>query len=114
MNYTNNKTPNKINLKNRRSKIAILFSALGIALPISLFATSCAATTYPYGITGSEYTIKYDNQKAVIVSRGGGIKEYKVGNKDITVPYKDGVVPSQFENQMIAPFNNRIPDGEYT
>jgi aldose 1-epimerase len=71
--------------------------------------TSVAAAT-----SGAQWTIEADGHRAVVVEVGGVLRSYSVGGR----PVLDGFEPDEFSpasaGQILAPWPNRIRDGQYT
>lgn len=64
--------------------------------------------------SGAQWTIAADGQEAVVVEVGGGLRAYRAGG----VPYVDGYGEDELcvgsAGQVLAPWPNRIRDGQYT
>ena len=77
-------------------------------------ASPDSATTLADHPSGAQWTIAADGHEAVVVQVGGGLRQYRAGGLD----YLDGFGPQEIcpgsAGQVLAPWPNRIRDGEYT
>jgi aldose 1-epimerase len=64
--------------------------------------------------SGRQWTIESDDHRAAVVEVGGGIRMYQYQGRD----YLDGYGPEEIApctaGQILAPWPNRLGDGEYT
>jgi aldose 1-epimerase len=65
-------------------------------------------------LSGQQWTIAAGGHEAVLVEVGGGLRTYRVAGAEIT----DGYAPDELcpagAGQILAPWPNRIRDGQYT
>lgn len=65
-------------------------------------------------LTGLQYRLSAGDHEATIVEVGAGLREYRVGGVDVTVPYGEDVLPPKGTGGVLVPWPNRIRDGKYT
>lgn len=63
--------------------------------------------------TGGQYEIARGGAEAVIVELAGGIRSYRRDGIDLTESYHDDQIPPAGAGMMIAPWPNRIEDGQW-
>lgn len=64
--------------------------------------------------SGAQWTISYQDQEAVVVEVGGGLRSWRAGGAELLDGYElDEVCPGS-AGQLLAPWPNRIRDGQYT
>ncbi|SDB81383.1 aldose 1-epimerase [Raineyella antarctica] len=64
--------------------------------------------------TGRQFTLSHGDQEAVVTERGAGLREYRVGGRDVVVPYEADEEPPAMHGAILAPWPNRLADGRYT
>jgi aldose 1-epimerase len=64
--------------------------------------------------TGRQLTIARDEQRAVVVEVGAGIREYVWGGRVLLDGYREDEMPSGRRGLPLLPWPNRIADGRYT
>lgn len=64
--------------------------------------------------TGSQFEITSGQQRAVVTEVGGGLRLYRVGERDVVTPYGDREMAPACHGALLAPWPNRIRDGRYT
>jgi aldose 1-epimerase len=64
--------------------------------------------------SGHQWTIEAGTQRATLVEIGGGVREYTVNGREILAGYPIDAMASKGVGQVLAPWPNRIRDGEYT
>jgi aldose 1-epimerase len=64
--------------------------------------------------SGAQWTIAAGGQEAVVVQVGGGLREYRAGGVDYLDGYGAGELCPGGAGQVLAPWPNRIRDGQYT
>jgi aldose 1-epimerase len=64
--------------------------------------------------TGAQWRIEADGHAAVVVEVGGGLRDYAVAGESIVDGYGEGELPAGAAGQLLAPWPNRIRDGQYT
>jgi aldose 1-epimerase len=64
--------------------------------------------------SGKQYELRFEDQWACAVEVGGGLRAYTVEGKDILDGFEAHEMPRSGRGQVLAPWPNRIPGGEYT
>jgi len=64
--------------------------------------------------TGQEVELAHGEQRAVVVSLGGGLRSYSVGGRELIDGFATGEKPASGRGQLLVPWPNRIADGSYT
>lgn len=63
--------------------------------------------------SGNQYEISFENQNATVVEVGGGIRQYKVGGRDVLDPYPIESMCDGAHGTPLIPWPNRLEDGKY-
>jgi aldose 1-epimerase len=63
--------------------------------------------------TGIQHTLTLGDQHAVIASVGASIREYRVGDRDVVLPFDEDAMAPAYSGAVLAPWPNRLRDGEY-
>ncbi|MFC8190847.1 aldose 1-epimerase family protein [Cellulomonas sp. NPDC057328] len=63
--------------------------------------------------TGDQHELRLGDQVAVITSVGASIREYRVGDRDVVLPFAAESLAPAFSGAVLAPWPNRIRDGVY-
>lgn len=63
--------------------------------------------------SGQQFSIGHGEQRAVIVEVGGGIREYRVGDRDVLEPYAVTAMSDGGRGAALIPWPNRLADGRY-
>ncbi|HET9516872.1 MAG TPA: aldose 1-epimerase family protein [Actinoplanes sp.] len=63
--------------------------------------------------SGAQWTIEADGKQAVLVEVGGGLRTYTVDGHDIVDGYGVDEIAPAGAGQILAPWPNRIRDGQY-
>jgi aldose 1-epimerase len=63
--------------------------------------------------SGRQYEIRYGDQVAVLVEVGGGVREYRVGDRAVLDPYPRDVMCDGAHGAPLVPWPNRLADGRY-
>ncbi|HLL69526.1 MAG TPA: aldose 1-epimerase family protein [Micromonosporaceae bacterium] len=63
--------------------------------------------------SGAQWTISADGHEAVVVEVGGGLRAYSVAGVDLVHRYDDSEICPGSAGQVLAPWPNRIRDGQY-
>jgi len=64
--------------------------------------------------SGTQWTIASGGHEAVLVEVGGGLRRYQVGGVDVVDGFDENDVCPGCAGQVLAPWPNRIRDGQYT
>ncbi|WP_027342481.1 aldose 1-epimerase family protein [Hamadaea tsunoensis] len=68
----------------------------------------------PHAPSGTQWTITYGSQSATVVEVGGGLREYRDGDREIVDGYAEDEICPNGAGQILAPWPNRLRDGKYT
>lgn len=63
--------------------------------------------------SGEQYEIRHADQSATIVEVGGGVREYRVGDRDVLEPYPRASMCDGAHGAPLIPWPNRLGDGRY-
>jgi aldose 1-epimerase len=61
-----------------------------------------------------EAEIEAGDQRAVVVTRGGGLRAYSAGGRDVLDGFRAGEPSRSGRGQVLIPWPNRLEDGTYT
>ena len=64
--------------------------------------------------SGEQYQISYGDQRAVVVEVGGGVREYRVGDRSVLDPYEVDEICDGAHGTPLIPWPNRLADGRYS
>jgi aldose 1-epimerase len=64
--------------------------------------------------SGRQFQITHGDQRATIVEVGGGIREYRVGERDVLQPYALDQMRDGAHGAPLVPWPNRLADGRYS
>lgn len=64
--------------------------------------------------SGTQHTLTLGEQRAVIAEVGASVREYSVGGRDVVLPFPAEQIPPAFSGAVLAPWPNRLADGQYT
>lgn len=64
--------------------------------------------------SGAQYEIAFDDQRAVVVEVGGGVRTYTVGGRDVLDGYAVTAQCTGARGTPLVPWPNRLGDGRYT
>jgi aldose 1-epimerase len=64
--------------------------------------------------SGTQWTITFAEQAAVVVEVGGGLRAYRSGDREIVDGYAEEEICPAGAGQTLAPWPNRLRDGQYT
>lgn len=65
-------------------------------------------------LTGQQTTLSHGDQRATIAALGAALREYTVGGRDVVLPFAADELPAAFHGMVLAPWPNRLRDGQYT
>lgn len=77
-------------------------------------ALSTDASTETPLPTGTELELRRGDHCAVITEVGAHLRAFRVDRRDVVVPFAAGELPPAFHGAVLAPWPNRIGDGNYT
>jgi aldose 1-epimerase len=63
--------------------------------------------------SGEQLTIVCEDQEAVVVAVGGGLRSYSAGGRDVLDGYGADEMSSSGRGQVMIPWPNRLQDGSY-
>lgn len=63
--------------------------------------------------SGTSYVLRAGDAEAIIASVGASLRSYRVGGRDLVVPYGEDEVRPGYRGATLAPWPNRVVDGEY-
>ena len=67
-----------------------------------------------YVPSGIQYELRFGDHRAVIVEVGGGVREYRVGDRHVLDPYAADAMCEGASGAPLIPWPNRLGDGRYT
>ena len=71
------------------------------------------ATLAPARTPGEEVAIAAGDQRAVVVTHGGGLRAYSSGTRQVIDGYRSGEPCRSGRGQVLIPWPNRLEDGSY-
>ncbi|MDD7961482.1 aldose 1-epimerase family protein [Microbacterium thalli] len=63
--------------------------------------------------SGTSYVLRAGEAEAIIASVGASLRSYRVDGRDLVVPYGEDEVRPGYRGATLAPWPNRVVDGEY-
>jgi aldose 1-epimerase len=63
--------------------------------------------------SGEQFEIAFEDQRAVVVEVGGGLRTYTVGGRDVVDGYGADEMATAGRGQLLSPWPNRLEDGSY-
>jgi aldose 1-epimerase len=63
--------------------------------------------------SGEQFEIRHGDQRATVVEVGGGVREYRVGERDVLEPYDVAAMADGARGAPLIPWPNRLGDGRY-
>jgi aldose 1-epimerase len=63
--------------------------------------------------SGEQFEITAGDQRAVVVTVGGGLRSYAAGGRDLVDGYGAGEMSTAGRGQVLIPWPNRLEDGSY-
>ena len=63
--------------------------------------------------SGEQVEISFEDQRAVVVEVGGGLRSYSAGGRDVLDGYGVGEQSASGRGQVLVPWPNRLQDGSY-
>jgi aldose 1-epimerase len=64
--------------------------------------------------SGEQFEIVHGEQRATIVEVGGGVREYRVAERDVLDPYPRQSICDGAHGAVLIPWPNRLADGRYS
>jgi aldose 1-epimerase len=64
--------------------------------------------------SGQQLEIRHGDQRAVVVSVGGGVREYAVGDRPVLDGYAESAMCDGARCQTLVPWPNRVKDGAWS
>jgi aldose 1-epimerase len=64
--------------------------------------------------SGEQFEIAHGEQQATVVEVGGGVRSYRVGDRDVLHPYPADAMCDGAHGAPLVPWPNRLGDGRYT
>lgn len=64
--------------------------------------------------TGTQHVLTHGDQHAVVAAVGASLREYTVAGRDVVLPFAETESAPAFSGAVLAPWPNRLTDGEYT
>jgi len=65
-------------------------------------------------VSGTQHVLTRGDQTATVSSVGAGLRTYRVGERDAVLPHEADDIAPAFAGKLLAPWPNRLRDGEYT
>ncbi|MFI5913640.1 aldose 1-epimerase family protein [Dactylosporangium sp. NPDC051541] len=75
---------------------------------------TAAAAQLKHAPSGTQWTIRSGGQEAVIVEVGGGVRTFTADGRDVVSGYEEHEHAIGSAGHVLAPWPNRIRDGQYT
>jgi aldose 1-epimerase len=63
--------------------------------------------------SGEQIELRHDDQRAIVVEVGGGLRSYVVGGQALLDGYAEHEMASTARGQLLIPWPNRLRDGRY-
>ncbi|MBO9567538.1 MAG: aldose 1-epimerase family protein [Cellulomonas iranensis] len=63
--------------------------------------------------TGDQHVLRHGDQVAVVTSVAASVREYRVGERDVLLPFDVGTIAPAFSGAVLAPWPNRLRDATY-
>jgi aldose 1-epimerase len=70
-------------------------------------------TDLPPALSGEQFEIAFDDQRAIVVEVGAGLRAYSAAGRDLVDGYEAAEMSSSGRGQVLLPWPNRIQDGSY-
>lgn len=64
--------------------------------------------------SGRQHHLVHGDHRATIAEVGASIREYAVAERPVTLPFAEDVIAPAYSGAVLAPWPNRLRDGEYT
>jgi aldose 1-epimerase len=76
-------------------------------------ATAASAPATPFLPSGTQHALRHGDQVAVIAAVGASLREYRVGDRDVVLPFDEHQIAPAFSGAVLAPWPNRLANGAY-
>ena len=63
--------------------------------------------------TGDQHVLRHGEQVAVVTSVAASLREYRVGDRDVVLPFPADAIAPAFSGAVLAPWPNRLRDARY-
>lgn len=63
--------------------------------------------------SGAQHVLRHGEQYAVVAAVGASLREYRVGERDVVLPFAEDEIAPAFSGATLAPWPNRLADGLY-
>jgi aldose 1-epimerase len=63
--------------------------------------------------SGGQFEIRYGAQRATVVEVGGGVRQYRAGDRPVLDPYPENAMCDGARGTPLIPWPNRLADGAY-
>ena len=63
--------------------------------------------------TGDQHVLRHGDQVAVVTSVAASLREYRVGERDVVLPFAVDAIAPAFSGAVLAPWPNRLRDARY-
>ncbi|WP_029291295.1 aldose 1-epimerase family protein [Cellulomonas sp. HZM] len=63
--------------------------------------------------TRTQHALTLGDQRAVVAAVGASLRSYTVGERDVVLPFDENDPAPAFSGAVLAPWPNRLADGEY-
>lgn len=67
----------------------------------------------PVAASGTSYVLRFGDAEAIVASVGASLRSFRVAGRDLVVPYGEDEVRPGYRGATLAPWPNRVVDGEY-
>lgn len=64
--------------------------------------------------SGTQYELHHGDQEAVITEVGAALRLYRVGGREVIVPFGADEIAGAFHGAVLVPWPNRLCDGQYS
>ncbi|WP_062466339.1 aldose 1-epimerase family protein [Demequina maris] len=65
-------------------------------------------------VSGTQLTLTHGDQVATLATVGAALRAYTVGGRDVVVPFDADEIAPAFHGMVLAPWPNRLRDGQYS
>jgi len=63
--------------------------------------------------SGTQHALRHGDQVAVVAAVGASLREYRVGERDVVLPYAEDEIAPAYSGAVLAPWPNRLANGEF-